>query len=307
MKKKLFPIDIDELKAISSKNHFHEKRPIRCTVIVIAFLFLLVALAVCFFREDLFTVNQMTFLGVFGASVISLFTILLSLNQEQRSAYHTARRSALLLSNILDSLYSQIERISNGSVHPIAYPLDWIHYYEQCCTYLQYDYLPYLLREFDIVEKLNQCILSNDKTGMERLLKYRKDSITDWTLDFSIISTKTNLSLFAFGSKELVPWNQGSQYKKFKNFVIETYGCKIKDLTTEYLSKNGGHCDSRDAEYFTMNQLRKETELQNDPYWHFAVDNRAMLNVIFGVYMSLKPDDGFSLCWGELSLRKKDE
>ena len=86
MKKKLFPIDIDELKAISSKNHFHEKRPIRCTVIVIAFLFLLVALAVCFFREDLFTVNQMTFL-----------------------------------------------------------------------------------------EKLNQCILSNDKTGMERLLKYRKD------------------------------------------------------------------------------------------------------------------------------------
>lgn len=115
------------------------------------------------------------------------------------------------------------------------------------------------------------------------------------------------MSLFAFGSKELAPWNQGSQYKKFKNFVIETYGCKIKDLTTEYLSKNGGHCDSRDAEYFTMNQLRKETELQNDPYWHFAVDNRAMLNAIFGVYLSLKPEDGFSLCWGELSLRQKNE
>ena len=81
----------------------------------------------------------------------------------------------------------------------------------------------------------------------------------------------------------------------------------FSELTTEYLSKNGGHCDSRDAEYFTMNQLRKEIELQKGPYWHFAVDNRAMLNAIFGVYMSLKPDDGFSLCWGELSLRKKGE
>ena len=131
-------------------------------------LFFLAPLVFCFFHEDLFTVNQMTFFGVFGASIISIFTISISLNQEKRSAYLTARRSALLLSNILDSLYSQIEQISNGLVHPIAYPLDWIHYYEQCCTYLQYNYLPYLLREFDIVEKLNQCILSNDKTGIER-------------------------------------------------------------------------------------------------------------------------------------------
>ena len=307
MKKKLFPIDIDELKAISSKNRFHEKRPIRFVVIVIVLLFLLAALVFCFFHEDLFTVNQMTFLGVFGASIISIFTISISLNQEKRSAYLTARRSALLLSNILDSLYSQIEQISNGLVHPIAYPLDWIHYYEQCCTYLQYNYLPYLLREFDIVEKLNQCILSNDKTGMERLLKYRKESITDWTFDFSILSTKANLSLFASGNKELVPWNQKSNYKEFKNFIIGTYGCKIKALTTEYLSKNGGHCDSRDAEYFTMNQLRKEIELQKGPYWHFTVDNRAMLEAIFGVYLSLKPEDGFSLCWGELSLRQKNE
>lgn len=88
MKKKLFPIDIDELKAISSKNHFHEKRPIRCTVIVIAFLFLLVALAVCFFREDLFTVNQMTFLGVFGASVISLFYYHLIKNSDPHIIQH---------------------------------------------------------------------------------------------------------------------------------------------------------------------------------------------------------------------------
>lgn len=188
------------------------------------------------------------------------------------------------------------------------YPSDWIHYYEQCCIYLRYDYLPYLLREFDIVDKLNQCISNNDKIGIEKLLKYREDSITDWTLDFSIISTKANLSLFASGNNELVPWNLETQYKQFKKFVIETYGCKIKALTTEYLLKNGGHCDSKEAEYFTMDQLRKEPELQKKgPYCHFLVDNGAVLDAIFGVYISLKPEDDFSLCWGELSLKQKEE
>lgn len=110
MKKKLSTIDIDELRAISAKNRVHEKRPARFGTIIMAFLFGLLILAFCFVREDLFTSNQMTFLGVFGASLISIFTILLSLNQEKRSAYLTARKSALLLSSILDSLYSQVER-----------------------------------------------------------------------------------------------------------------------------------------------------------------------------------------------------
>lgn len=67
VKKKLSRIDIDKLKAISSKNRFHEKRPIRCTVIVIAFFFLLVVLAFCFFREDLFYSKTDDFFWVFGA------------------------------------------------------------------------------------------------------------------------------------------------------------------------------------------------------------------------------------------------
>lgn len=303
MKKKFSTIDIDELKPISAKNRFHERSPLHFGIILIIFLLLMLVLVFCFVREDLFTINQMTFLGIFGASVISIFTITLSLNQERRSAYYTARKSALLLTSILDSLYSQVERIKNGFAYPIVYPQDWMHYYEQCCTYLKYDYLPYLLREFDIVEKLNRCIENNDSIGIEQLLKYRKESISDWALDFTIISVRANLSLFASGNSEHIPWNQEIQYKKFKKFIFETYGSKIKSITTEYLLKNGGHCDSSEAEYFTMNQLRKEPELQKGTYWHFVVQNRAMLDAIFAVYLSLKEDDDFSLCWGELSLR----
>ena len=66
VKKKLSLIDIDKLKAISSKNRFHEKRPIRCTVIVIAFFFLLVVLAFCFFREDLFYSKSDDIFGYLG-------------------------------------------------------------------------------------------------------------------------------------------------------------------------------------------------------------------------------------------------
>ena len=76
VKKKLSRIDIDKLKAISSKNRFHEKRPIRCTVIVIAFFFLLVALAFSRSLQINLRINldgtQMTFLGIWGASAISI-------------------------------------------------------------------------------------------------------------------------------------------------------------------------------------------------------------------------------------------
>lgn len=303
MKKKFSTIDIDKLKSISAKNRFHERCPLHFGIILTIFLLLMLVLVFCFVREDLFTINQMSFLGIFGASVISIFTITVSLNQERQSAYLTARKSALLLSSILDSLYSQVDQIKNDFAYPIVYPPDWIRYYEQCCTYLKYDYLPYLLREFDIVEKLNRCIASNDSSGIEQLLKYRKESITDWTSDFTIISVRTNLSLFASGNREHIPWNQEMQYKIFKKFIIETYGNKIKRITTEYLLKNGGHCDSNKAEYFTMNQLREEPELKKGKYWHYVVENRAMLDAIFAVYLSLKEDDDFSLCWGELSLK----
>ena len=290
MKKKFSNINIDDIKAIESNNSFHEKRPIRIGVIILAFFVMMAILVFCFVRENLFTVNQMAFLGVFGASIVSVFTIFITLNQERRLAYNTARKSALLLSNVLYSVYSQIERIQNGSVFAIVYPQNWIHYYEQCCTYLKYDYLPYLLREFDIAEKLNQCVVNNDKAGIDQLLAYRKKSITDWTFDFTILSANLNLSMFAGGNSEEAPWNQQAQYKEFKKFIIENYGDEIKEITNDFLSQNGGHCDANDAEYFAINRLREKAELKNGPYWYLAVENRAMIDAVFSVYLSLKDE-----------------
>ena len=303
MKKKHLNIDIDDITAISSKTRVCEKSPIKRSRIVFLFFLLFILLAVCFVMDDWFTTNQMTFLGVFGASIISIFTIIVTLNHEKRSRYITARKSALMLSDILDSLYSQIEQIKNGSILMVVYPTDWICYYENCCTYLKYNYLPYFLREFDVVEKLNKCVEREDKAGIQKLLDYRNKSITDWTLGFNIISAKSNLSLFASGYSEHLPWIQQPQYKEFKEFIVENYSDKIKELTVSYLNDHNGHSDATDAEYYVMEQIRTEETLQTGKYRYIAIENRAMLYAIFSVYLSRKPEDTFELCWGELSLK----
>lgn len=305
MKKK--NANIEKIMESTSKTRVCEKRPVQHSLIVFIFCLVFALLVFCFVNDEFFSINQMSFLGIFGASVISVFTIFLTLNHQKRSDYIAARKSALMLSEILDSLYSQIERIKNGSVYTIVYPIDWIRYYENCCTYLKYDYLPYLLREFDIAEKLNKCIENDDKSGIERLLNYRKASITDWTFDFTIISAKTNLSLFASGNSEFPPWKQEKQHQGFKNFIIENYSNEIKRLTIEYLQNNNGQCDATKAEYFVMEQLRTEKALQTGTYRYIALENKAMLNAIFAVYLSLKPEDTFELCWGELSLKASNK
>ncbi len=303
MKKKVKKVpNIENLTVGISRARVQEKRPMRLDIIFYIFYLIIVLLIFCFINDERFTVNQMTFLGVFGASVISIFTILVTLNQESRSNYITARKSALMLSEILDSLHSQIKRIENGAVFTIAYPKEWIRYYENCCTYLKYDYLPCLLREFDIVEKLNSCIEATDSSGMKQLLHYRNRSITDWRLDFDIFATTLNLSLFASGGAERPPWVQQPQYKEFKKFIIDNYSGKIKQITIQYLKEHDGHADATAAEYFVMEVLRSEPILKTGTYHYIAAENRAMLDAIFAVYLLLNSEDIFKLCWGELSL-----
>ena len=304
MKKK--PLNIDDMLTISSKSRVHERRPTHLVPIIVLFFLFFLLLVICFVMDERFTVNQMSFLGIFGASVISVFTIIITFNNEKRSRYIAARKSALMLSDILHSLNSQIERIKNGAMFVIVYPNDWIRYYENCCTYLTYNYLPYLLREFDIVEKLNKCIENGDKLGVKQLLNYRRKSITDWTLDFDIISATSNIFLFASGHSEHLPWTQQRQYQEFKKFIIENYENRIKQLTITYLNAHNGRSDAADAEKYIMEQLRAEHVLQTGTYRYIAMENRAMLNAISSVYLLRKPEDPFDLCWGELSLKGQE-
>lgn len=296
-------LNIEEIHESLSRTSVQEKRPFQLGLVVALFCLLMGVLAVCFVMEKYFTVNQMSFLGIFGASVISVFAIIVTLHHERRASYLAARKSALMLSDILDSVYSQIERIKNGSFFVIAYPDDWIRYYENCCTYLKYNYLPYLLREFDFVEKLNQCIETEDQSGAQKILNYRKMSITDWTLDFDIISAKSNLFLFASGNSESPPWTQQKPYKEFKKFIMENYGGRIKELTVLYLKNHDGHCDATNAETYVMQQLQTDAKLQSGSFRHIAMENRAMRRAIFSVYLSRQYEDVFGLCWGELTLK----
>ncbi|MEG1725589.1 MAG: hypothetical protein RR313_09365 [Anaerovoracaceae bacterium] len=54
--------------------------------------------------------------------------------------------------------------------YPILYPLNWLDYYGSCSGYLKYDYLGYLLREFELCRKINSFISESDTDGLSKLL-----------------------------------------------------------------------------------------------------------------------------------------
>ena len=303
-KEKNKKFDIDAIMATSSKTCTKERKPMPSCIVFIIPLLAFWIMEISLIRSEDLTANAVSIIGGIVSTSISIFAIIYSFRNEQRKAYIEARRSARVLSQILESVYHQIERINNGMVFTISYPQDWIHFYEKCCTYLEFDYLPYLLREFDIVEKINVCIQEEDKSGLKRLLDYRKRSITDWAYDFEILSVKFNLSMFASGNSEERPWKQRKEYKEFKAFIQDNYSNEIKRLTIEYLNAHNGQCDSYDAQFYVMDKLRKEKALQSGTHKFKALENKAMLYSIFSIYLSLKDDDAFSLCWGELTLKK---
>lgn len=70
MKKELWSIE-DDL-ALLSKTSIHEKRPLHPIIIVLLLCVLLVLLGACFVMDENFSINQMSFLGIFGASIISV-------------------------------------------------------------------------------------------------------------------------------------------------------------------------------------------------------------------------------------------
>ena len=79
-------------------------------------------------------------------------------NKEERDRYRLAQESTRVLSQILESEYNQIIRVENGITYPVIYPKNWLNYYVSCSFYLKYDYIEYLFREFEIVDKINCCI-----------------------------------------------------------------------------------------------------------------------------------------------------
>ncbi len=161
-KKNRFKIDdVEFLESIMSShnlNSIRNNKPLPFLCIMIIFAVIVVGLVTLLIFAKNFTINQITFLGIFGSTLISLFAVFYTINKEGRDRYSAAKNSAKVLSQILESVDNQISRVENGMRYPVIYPKNWMDYYESCSFYLKYDYMEYLFREFEIIDKINCCI-----------------------------------------------------------------------------------------------------------------------------------------------------
>lgn len=299
--------DVEVLESIISSNNsnsIRNNKPFPFLGIMIIFALIVVGLIALLIYSENFTTNQITLLGAIGATFISFFGVFYTINKEVRNRYIFAKESARILSQILESVDNQISKIENGMCYPILYPKNWLDYYESCSLYLKYDYIEYLFREFEIIYKINCCIEKNDNEELIKLIKYRRKIFTDWTTDYNILSTRFNLFKFSSGIDEDISWKFEKSYKDFEKFFIENYSDKVKELTVQYLKKNNNSCNVNLAQYHVMEKIREDSGLKNSIYKYEVIDNKKMLNIISRIYLLLKDDDIFYLCWGELALSK---
>ncbi|MDU4447851.1 MAG: hypothetical protein E7I76_07620 [Anaerococcus vaginalis] len=160
-KNKLKIDDVEILESVMSSHNFNiirNKKPFSFRVVMGIFALIVVGLVMLLIFAENFTNNQITFLGIMGSTFISFFAVFYTINKEGRDRYILAKKSARVLSQILESIDNQISRIENGMFYPVIYPKNWLDYYGNCSFYLEYDYLEYLLREFEIIDKINCCI-----------------------------------------------------------------------------------------------------------------------------------------------------
>ena len=70
MKKK--KLDVENIMVNNSKTRVREKRPFQTCGIILVFCLIFGLLIFCFVNDEIFSVNQMSFLGIFGASVMEM-------------------------------------------------------------------------------------------------------------------------------------------------------------------------------------------------------------------------------------------
>ncbi len=294
--------DITDRPSIKNRNDIRLPKPLSFTTIVFAALALIVFVVLTITCADEFSANTLAALTAVEATLVSVSVLAYTANRESRSRYIEARKDAKLLYEILEFVDNQIKRLEKDLPLKIAYPENWIDYYRSCAGYLTYNYLSELLREFDLVEKINASIEAGDKQTLAALIQYRHRLFTDSTADFDILDVRFNLSFFASGQPEWNSWKTEKQFHEFRDYIAENYAVKIKELTVEYLKNHGNTCDADDACRHVMTILQKETGIRDGKYKYQAMENKKLLKSIYFVYMTLEETDPFSLCWGELSL-----
>ena len=298
----------DSILLHTKGNHVSLPKPVSARRIYYILPFICLVLLLLF--SEWLSEKQTIILSIVASTIIAFFTLFITFSNEKRADYLSARKSAKILSDVLSSISSQILQISRGSRYPIISPENWLEYYAKCSIYLKYDYLESILREFEIVNNINNCIMSGNNEKTMSLIEYRtKRTLNAIGEDFDIYRISSNLSSFALGTGEPISWKQSKEYGEFLSFFNENYTIRVKELTLEYLNNHGGACDSDDAMHSVMEVLRKEAPLESGKYQTYGsslINNKGMLNAIFKVYLTLSEEDDFALTWGQLNIRKKE-
>lgn len=93
--KKLNVFNIDEISMLQSKARVKEKRPFASKYIALLFVLVIALLVLCMIYASCFNIEQITFLGIAGSTIISFSVLFLTLQHEKRGDYIRGQRKAL--------------------------------------------------------------------------------------------------------------------------------------------------------------------------------------------------------------------
>ena len=103
-KNKLKIDDLEILESVLSSHNFNiirNNKPFPFRVVMSIFALIVSGLVMLTIYAENFTDNQITFLGIMGATFISFFAVIYTINKEGRDRYILAKKSAAILSQIL--------------------------------------------------------------------------------------------------------------------------------------------------------------------------------------------------------------
>ena len=291
----------------NSENYIKERKPKAPKILFFLLIAIFVATIGTMACIESLSDKKVSFLSNLITIGITVAIFYITIHNEKRKEYKLARKNALLLSEILDSITKQLSQIDNGYKIMVFYPQEWLEYFKQCSLYLKYDYFNIIVNEINTVNLINNAIEIGNEELLCKLLEERRNKIKDSTDDFDIFAVGHNLRMFALEKPEDSSWKEQKIYKEFDQFVLDNYTTRIKQLTENHLKELNGSCDVGVMQHYVVEELRKESALKSGKYNHIAIQNKAIFKPIFKVYLCLTEEDNFSLCWGVLTLKKSNK
>jgi hypothetical protein len=294
-------MEFDRLKWLPNYNKNFvraRKKNIPATVII---LLSLAIIAIIFLLSDMLTLNQATVLGVAGSTIFAIAVFFLSDSKLETQRLATARNNARVLSQILDHISNELSAVSNGHMYHINYPQNWLSIYSEVASYLEYDYLSALIKEFAFIDIINEIVLTQDSQLLkDRIQRHWQYSYKSWH-DFPISDIKLNLGYFSCAQQEREHWTLSKRYRDFYDNFIKQYSNKVHDLTITFLTQHGGWCEAELASNYVANEIRRDSDflrISGQVYY-----DRELLLPIFHIHQDAEKDSNYMLGWGQLSLK----